>query len=144
MQGDLGVLKRFNNAVTLMLNASLSQLECYSAPQCKVATVSVPHFQPRIIHILILFQSKVGASAKRLNLKSSPAPFKKRFTPNSSAFSDNRSSASASGPRFSGPLRLPSSSHRLFCAVFTKATKCRSMSAEASGAAVAPWTAATA
>lgn len=89
-------------------------------------------------------QSSVGASANRLNLRSSPAPFRNLLTPSSSAFSDNTSSASSSWPRFSGPLRRPSSSHRSFCAVFTKATKCRSTSAEAGGAAVAPCSAATA
>lgn len=104
-------------------------------PPCPSLFSNLPKFR---------LQSKVGASAKRLNLKSSPAPFKNLFTPISSAFSDNTSSAPSNVPRFNGPLRLPSSSHRWFCAVFTKATKCRSTSAEASGAAVAPCTAAAA
>lgn len=73
-------------------------------------------------------QSSVGANASRLNLKSAPKPSsasmaKNRLTPSCSAFSDSTSSSGSSFPRFSGPLRRPSSSHRLPCEDLMNATK---------------------
>ena len=90
--------------------------------------------------------SKLGANASRLNLRSPPPAssslFRKAFTPSCSALSVNTSSSSASFPRFNGPFRDPSSSHRLFSADLMKATKCRSTEAVADSAAVSPWDAA--
>lgn len=94
-------------------------------------------------------QSSAGAKANKLNLKSPPPPpssslLKNLLTPNSSALSDSTSSPSASRPLFSGPLRRPSSSHRLFRADLTKETKWQSTLSLAAGGAVSPWDAAAA
>lgn len=90
--------------------------------------------------------SKLGANASRLNLRSPPPAssslFKKALTPNRNALSVNTSSSASSVPRFKGPLRRPSSSHRLFWADLMKATKCRSTEAVADNAAVSPCAAA--
>lgn len=90
--------------------------------------------------------SKLGANASRLNLRSPPPAssslFKKALTPNCSALSVNTSSSASSFPRFKGPFRRPSSSHRFFWADLMKATKCRSTEAVADNAAVSPCAAA--
>lgn len=70
--------------------------------------------------------SRLGPKANMEN-RSSPPPaisslFKNLFGPISKAVTPSKSSASSSFPLFSGPLRRPSNSQRLFFADLTKAT----------------------
>ena len=91
---------------------------------------------------------KLGPSASMLNRISAPAASFSRLKnfpgPSSIAVSPKTSSPSSSLPLFSGPLRDPSSSHKLFSADFTNATKWRSTRSSAEGASVFPSAAAEA
>ena len=94
------------------------------------------------------FQSRLGASASRLNRKSPPPAssslFRKLRTPKLTALSLNASSSTPNLPLFSGPFLRPSSSQRLLSPDLTNATKCKSILSSADGAVVLPCTAAAA
>ncbi len=129
--GRVVPLRRYQNTLVLFIKFGDAINEVGSAFGLRCATT---------------VYSKLGANASRLNLRSPPPAssslFKKALTPNCSALSANTSSSASSFPRFKGPFRRPSSSHRFFWADLMKATKCRSTEAVADNAAVSPCAAA--